>query len=72
MWSLLVVQCAKQYREPELSPTRGAAMYRNNEEIKVQVEQRRDRIEHKTPMGPFLALAAVVVVILAVFVVIAR
>ncbi|MET9499493.1 hypothetical protein [Streptomyces sp. NPDC006552] len=41
-------------------------------EIKAHVQERRNRVEGKTSMGPFLALAAVLVIALALYVTLGR
>ncbi|MFI0237891.1 hypothetical protein [Streptomyces sp. NPDC016845] len=44
----------------------------NDADIKAHAQERRDRISGKTSMGPFLALAALVVIALAVYVSLTR
>ncbi|MFB8000000.1 hypothetical protein ACFC4G_45420 [Streptomyces sp. NPDC056002] len=41
-------------------------------EIKAHAQERRDRIEGKAPVGKFLAMVALMVLALAVYVVVAR
>lgn len=44
----------------------------NDAEIKAHTQERRDRINGTTSMGPFLALATLVVIALALYVSLAR
>ncbi|MFG2525567.1 hypothetical protein [Streptomyces sp. NPDC048527] len=41
-------------------------------EIQAHAQDRRDRIEGKAPIGKFLAMAALIVLALAIYVVLAR
>ncbi|MEV6703040.1 hypothetical protein ACFRAI_36955 [Streptomyces sp. NPDC056637] len=41
-------------------------------EIKAHAQERRDRIEGKAPIGKFLAMVALIVLALAIYVVLAR